>query len=69
MLLDAVGCIPGLYCSSHSLVVGCAVTPQGLGSFFFLSLQERHFWIPLLILSICSHQCGAEVRRKIIPLA
>lgn len=44
--------------------VGCAVTPQGLGIFFPLSFQERHFWSPLLIFSICSHQCGAEVRRK-----
>lgn len=62
-----MGCTPSLYCANHSLVVGCAV-PEDLDLFFFLSFQERHFWIPLLILSICSLQCGAEVRRKPSPL-
>lgn len=41
MLLDTVGCIPHLYGGSHSLVVGCAVTPQGLDSFFFPFLFEK----------------------------
>lgn len=43
MLLDTVGCIPHLYWGSHSLVVGCAVTPQGLDSFFFPFSSRKTF--------------------------
>lgn len=59
-----MGCIPGLYWDNRSLVL-VVLLPHKVWVFFFpLSFQERHFWIPLLIFSICSHQCGAEVRRK-----
>lgn len=46
-------------------MIGCAVTPEGLGfEFFPLSSWESCFWIPLLVLSICYHQLGAKVWRK-----